>query len=100
MFIKNLLFAMAQVFSSLIRPENNLGGRFGYFFFFSAREGERGSPKCQERGGGGWLFIENSRMGDVSRWRRGREGVCGESGIFFWGVEGLNIFYRGRNVHP
>ena len=37
------------------RGRKELGGRFGYFLFFSAREGESEAP------GGGEIFIENPR---------------------------------------
>ena len=48
---------------------------------------------------GGRFLIEIPRRG-VSRRERGpggREGVCGEWGVWWGG--GLNIFFRGRNVH-
>ena len=61
-----------------------LGGRFGYFLFFSARGGGRGSPRRQE--GGGRFFIENP-----TERGRGREGVCGELGNF--GGEGGGALY-------
>ena len=51
-----------------------LGGRFGYFLFFSDRGRGKGSPSRWE-GGGGWSFIENPRTGGVSR--RGGGGAGG-----------------------
>ena len=30
---------------------------------------------------------------------RGREGVCGEFGEYFWGGRANFFFFRGRNVH-
>ena len=51
-------------------------------------------------GGGSVFFIENPRRGGVSPEREGpraREGVCGE--LRNLGGGGLNIFFRGRNVH-
>ena len=66
------------------------------FYFFSAGGAEGGVRSA--RGAGRRYFIENPR-GVVSRRtrRRGREGVCANRGIFWGG--GLNIFFRGRNVH-
>ena len=56
-----------------------LGGRFGYFLFFSAWGGGRGV-----RGVGRGIFIENPRRGggvlQEGEGPRGREGVCGELG--------------------
>ena len=71
-----------------------LGGRFGYFLFFSARGRGRGSARRREGGGDFLLKIpggEVSRAGG-SRGARGREGVCGEFGgrgakYFFFGAE-------------
>ena len=65
-------------------------------FYFSARGGGRGSPRCQ--GGEVRFFIENPRGGGVSRREmgpRGREGVCGELGN--WG--GV-IFFGGPKCPP
>ena len=67
------------------------------FLFCSGRE-KGGSPRRQEGGKGDRFLIENPRRGGGSRSGRGREGVCGELGNFFWGG-GLNFFFRGRNVH-
>ena len=78
-----------------------LGGRFGYFLFFSARGSGKGSPRRREEGGGRFLIENPSRGGLPGRAEgaRGWEGVCGE----FWaggGVGGgLNIFFRGQNSH-
>ena len=51
-------------------------------------------------GGGIGIFIQNSRRGGVSR--RGTRGA-GRVSAANWGVlgggGGLNIFFRGRNVH-
>ena len=76
-----------------------LGGRSGYFlFYFSARGRGRESPEVSF-GGGVRFFIENPRR-RVSREGKGAEGpggcVRGELGN--WGG-GLNISFRGRNVH-
>ena len=76
----------------------NLGGRFGYFlFFFSARGGGRGSPR-PPGGGVAEFLLKIPEGGGVSR-RRGRgAGRCLQRIGDFWGG-GLNIFFRGRNVH-
>ena len=76
-----------------------LGGRFGYFLFFLLGEEEGGVRGRWE--GGCRFFIENPRRrGGFSRRGRGRGAgsvlACGELGIF---GGGLNIFFRGRNVH-
>ena len=67
------------------------------FYFFSARGGERESPRRRE-GGGGVDFIEISK-GALSR--RGRGQGPGKVSAANWGIGGggLNIFFRGRNVH-
>ena len=72
--------------------------RIYIFFFCSGRgKGESGAP------GAGWgrFLIENFRRGGVSRRGRGRGAGRVELGIFFFagGGGGLNIFFRGRNVH-
>ena len=74
------------------REDQILGGRFGYFLFFCSGRGESEAP-----GGAGRFFIENPTRGvGFSRRGRGREGVCGELGhFFFWGGGGLNIFFGG-----
>ena len=61
------------------------GARTGGSFFFCI-----GNPR-RPGGGGGFQEGEGGRP-------RGREGVCGELGNF-GGRGGLNIFFRGRNVH-
>ena len=67
------------------------------FYFSPARGGGRGSPR-PPGGGGGRFCIENPRRGGgAPGGPRGQEGVCGELGIL--GGGGLNIFFRGRNVH-
>ena len=75
-----------------------LGGRFGFFRFFSGRGGGRGSLIGQEGGGTGFFFMKIPRRGGVSRRGRGQEGVCSKLGNF-WGGRALNIFFQGRNVH-
>ena len=70
------------------------------FFIFSARGRGRGSLRRREGGGGFGLFIENPRRGGVSS-GRGAEGpgrFMRQIGAF-GGGGGLNIFFRGRNVH-
>ena len=67
-------------------------------YYFSARETGRGQSEAL--GGGGGDFLSKIPGGGVSwaggggRRASGWEGVCGE----FRGG-GLNIFFRGRNVH-
>ena len=70
-----------------------LGGRFGYFLFFSARGGGRGrgSPRSQERGG--QFCIENFRRGGLQEGEGvSRRVVRSELGNFVGGGGGLNIF--------
>ena len=79
-------------------PENILGGRFGYFLFFSARGGGRGSPRRWEGGGLNFLLKTPAR-GGVFR-RGGAE--AGRVSAANWGSGGgggLHIFFRGRKVH-
>ena len=76
-----------------------LGGRFGYFLFFSARGGGRGSPRRRE-GVGGRFLLKIPGAGGVS----GGGGPEGPGGCLrrigdFGGGGDLNIFFRGRNVH-
>ena len=66
-----------------------LGGRFGYFIFFSARGERRGEFEVPGVGGGGGPFLywklQEGRSGGSARrgggWLRGWEGVCGELGL-------------------
>ena len=70
------------------------------FYFFSVRGGGRGSPRRREgRGGGSFFYIENPGGGGSpgGEGPRGWEGVCSEFGNL--GGGGVNIFFRGRNVH-
>ena len=63
------------------------------FFLLGGGEGESEAPG----GGGAFFLIENPTRGGGfpgGKGPRGREGI-GE----FWGGGGLNIFFRGRNVH-
>ena len=89
-----------QAFGS--RALHILGGRFGYFIFFSAR-GSRGKGESEASGGGGGgKFIENPRKGgggvlQEGEGLRGREGVCGELGNF--GGGGAN-FFSGPKCPP
>ena len=74
-----------------------LGGRFGYFLFFSARGGGRGSPGRRERGGS--IFIENPRRGGLQEGRGQGAGRVSAANLGIGGGGGLNIFFRGRSVH-
>ena len=62
------------------------------FYFF---------PSARRREGGGSIFIENPRRGGGSPGRGGTEGPggCLRRIGGFWGG-GLNIFFRGRILHP
>ena len=67
-----------------------------FFIFFSAQGREKGESEAPG-GGGDRFFIENPRRGGgFQEW----EGPGGFSAAN-WGIwgGGLNIFFRGRNVH-
>ena len=71
--------------SGLVRHEvwempdcTELGGRFGYFLFFSARAGGRGSPRCRD-GGGAIDSLLKIQGGGSS----GREGLMGPEGCLW-----------------
>ena len=65
-----------------------LGGRFGYFLYFSARGGVRGSSRRQECGGGVRCFSENPRRGGGFQEGEGPRGREGGTGDFFGGGGG------------
>ena len=91
-------YSQMCMFLFLIWLNPILGRRFGYFYFFLLGEGE-GGVRGARRGGGCRLLIEDRRRG-VSR-RGGAEGPGGRLrriGELRRGG-GLNIFFRGRNVH-
>ena len=69
----------------MVSDYEKLGGRFGYFLFFSARGGGRGSPRHQE-GGGDPFFIENPKRGGGGVFRRGRG--AGRVSAVNWGIWG------------
>ena len=75
-----------------------LGGRFGYFLFFSPRGRGRGCPR--RRDGGGRIFSGKSQEGGLpvggGGGARGREGVCGE----FGGGGGAKYFFSGPKCPP
>ena len=73
-----------------------LGGRLGYFLFFSARGGGRGSPRRRE-GGGGPILLKIPGGGGGSPGGVGAGRVSAANWRIWRGV-GLNIFFRGRNV--
>ena len=85
-------------YSFVYGSKQSLGGRFGYFYFFRLGEAEGGARGAGKGWGGVRFFIENPTGGGPPGWEgpRGWEGVSSEFGI--WGG-GLNIFFRGRNVH-
>ena len=75
-----------------------LGGRFGYFLFFSALGGGRGSPRRREVGGIDFLLkIPQGGGSPGGGGPRGREGVCGKLGN--WGGGAKFFFFWGRNIH-
>ena len=57
---------------ALLSTNPSLGGRFGYFLFFSLREGEGGVRGAGEGGGGDGVFIENPRGGGGLQDGKGR----------------------------
>ena len=82
---------------SLIPAEPLLGGRFGYFLFFSARGRGRGSPRAPGGGGGGISFSANpTRGGGSPGGAEGSGGCLRRIGDF--GRGGAKYFFRGRNV--
>ena len=80
------------------KPSLKLGGRFGYFLFFSARGGGRGSPRRQEGGGGIHFLLKIPGGGGFQEGPRGREGVCGELGNL--GGGGAKYFFSGPKRPP
>ena len=83
--------------SSSVLDQFQLGGRFGYFLFFFGSG--RGKGESEAAGGVVDFLLEIPEGGGLhEEGPRGREGVCGKLGIF-GGGGGLNIFFRGRNVH-
>ena len=67
-------------------------------FIFSARW--RGKRESEAPGGGGIGFLSKmSRGGGVSRWGRGREGVCGKLGNW-GGGGGAKYFLSGPKRPP
>ena len=80
------------------KPE--LGGHFGYFLFFSGRGRGKGESEAPGGGRGSIFKLKFPEGGGVSR-TGGAEGPGGclwRIGEFGEGG-GLNIFFRGRNVH-
>ena len=78
-------------------PQSSLGGRFGYFYFFPARGGAKGSPRREERRGDGF-FIENPRRGGFQE-GEGPGGCLRRSVFFFLGGGPTFFLGGGRNVH-
>ena len=72
---------------------------FCIFFIFSLCSG-RGKEESKAPGRGDRFLIENPRGGGVSARGRGRGAgrLSAANWFLFWGG-GLNIFFRGRNVH-
>ena len=80
-----------------IRPRYFTWRTFRIFFIFFASGEGKGESGAAGRGGVRYLLKIPEGGGVLQKGRRGREGVCGEFGIFGGGW--LNIFFRGRNVH-
>ena len=78
--------------------ECSLGGRFGYFLFFSARGGGKGNPRRREGGGVRFLLKIPGGGGGLEEGEgpRGREGVCGELGNL--GGGGAKYFFFGAEM--
>ena len=75
----------------LDRGEAFLGGRLGYFLFFSGRGGGRGSSRRREGGGIGFYWKSQGGWLPGREGPRGREGVCGELGSL--GGGGAKYFF-------
>ena len=78
-----------------------LGGRFGYFSFFSARGGEGGSLRPPGRGGGGAIFKLKIPEGGLPEGRgRGAGRVSAANWGFFGGggCGGAKRVLFGKNV--
>ena len=80
----------------------SLGGRFGYFLFFSARGGGRGSRGAGGRWGIGFLLKSPGGGPPGREGPRGREGVCSELGNFWGGGGGggAKYFFSGPKCPP
>ena len=85
--MRRRLIKLISEFSALrvgVRPNKDLGGRFGYFLFFLLGGGGRGRAMHQEGGGVRFLLKNARRGGGVLSGEggraRGREGVCGDFG--------------------
>ena len=78
-----------------------LGGRFDNFNFFFSGEG-RGSPRRQERRGGGLVLIENPKERGSRRRGKGGEGRPGGClrGIFLFLGGGLILVFSGPKFPP
>ena len=77
-----------------------LGGRFGYFFFFSVPGRGRGSPERQGGRGVGFL-LKAPGGGEVSQEGVGGGEAAGRvsaGNLGEWGGGGKNIFFRGRSA--
>ena len=68
------------------------------FYFFLLGEGEGGVRGARPRGRGRFFFLKSQEGGGVSRGGGGAGGCLSRIGEFFLGG-GVNIFFRGRNVH-
>ena len=87
-----LAIPVLRFYGRIVSGFNHLGGRFGYFLFFSARGRGRGSPR--HRGGWGDDFLLKIPAGGVSRaGGGGGEGPGGCLREIWGGGGGLNIFF-------
>ena len=69
------------------------------FYFFLL--GERGKGESEAAGEGGVdILVKIPEGGGSPEGRRGREGVCGELGIWGGGGGGLNFFFSGPKCPP
>ena len=75
---------------------NFLGGRFGYFIFFCSGE-RKGGGRGEREGGGFGFVLKMPGGGGLTEGGGDGEGSGSVSGEL--GGGGLNIFFRGRNVH-
>ena len=93
---KHAAFGWAHIRCSvliIVPPSLKLGGRFGYFLFFSARARE-GEGRVRGAGGRGG-FIENPKGGGVSRTGGAEAGRVSAANWRIWGGGG-KYFFRGR----
>ena len=88
---------LIALFARIIRApfgDHLLGGRFGYFLFFSAPGRGKGGVWGAGGGGGSVFYWKSQEGGGGGReGPRGWGGVCGESGNFLGGGGGKYFFF-------